>query len=91
VLLKRASPALLLLAAGAGLALAAPPMKPEVEGRESNPVAREYYEPEKPRQEPGTGQTPFRHLKWDEEVAQESLVKLISMVMDGIGIKLAIR
>jgi hypothetical protein len=34
--------------AAAGLAAGEPPVNPLVEGRESDPVAREFYQPEKP-------------------------------------------
>ena len=40
---------------GASLAVAAPPINPQIEGREPNPVVREFYETEKPIQEYGTG------------------------------------
>jgi hypothetical protein len=44
---------LMLLIALSAAALAAPPNKPLIEGRETDPVAREYYQGEKPAERPG--------------------------------------
>jgi len=57
-----------------GLVSATPPINPLIEGRETSPVAREYYEPEKPAQRhgnerevpsPSKGERVETHDGWD--------------------------
>jgi|HubBroStandDraft_5_1064220.scaffolds.fasta_scaffold615695_1 hypothetical protein len=92
MLLRYGLLAFMALIAGAAIALAvpSPPIKSEVEGRESNPVAREYYEPERPMGK-AAGQTILHPSKWDEQAAEESLVSLIGSVMDTIVTSLVLR
>jgi hypothetical protein len=80
------------LIASTGLALASPaPPRPEVEGRESNPVVLEYYETEKPRKEAGTGPTIPHQSKWDEQVTRGALADLIGMTMNSIRTAFVLR
>jgi hypothetical protein len=62
------------LVAVAGLAVAAPapPINPQVEGREPNPVIREFHETEKPATETGAGLAFTGQSKRDEHVTQDA-------------------
>jgi hypothetical protein len=69
MLLRNGLLGLMALVAVAGLAVAtpAPPIDPNIEGREPNPVIREFYETEKPVPEYGAGPVIPARSNFDRE------------------------